>query len=582
MPKIHKLPPEVYKLIAAGEIIERPASALKELLENSIDAGAQSIAVESVGAGRTLLRVKDDGSGMDKKDCEISLERHATSKISEAADLERLISFGFRGEALFAIASVSKLSIITAADSSNGWKVEAEAGKILSSKPAPAARGTVVEISELFFNTPARAKFLKSESTERSRLLAIIEEVALAHPSLRLSYRSEGKKSLIFSPESEPERLRNILGADLAQGLIPIEASREGIRLKLYVSNAGSMAATRSAQHWFVNRRPIDSRLLQQALYKGYGEHKNPGRHPVCVGFFELAPDAFDVNVHPGKREVRFKKEGDLFSLVSGLVATALAKAKTASPLTREDDIAVSYTVAEPRTAYRGSSRPSQKTTASFLPLQTAALETLEAGPEAPAWFTPPYRYLGQIEKSYLLFEAAGGLFILDQHAAAERILFERYLKDVAGGGRPQRLMLPLSIELPASAVAAVLSRKDRLEALGFEIESSGKTSLRVLGVPALFEKAADLKDLIHGLLDSVADPSHTARSVKYDAVATIACKAAIKAHDETSEREALQLLEDLKNCEDGSACPHGRRAMLALSREELARRFQRPGAVPL
>jgi DNA mismatch repair protein MutL len=221
----------------------------------------------------------------------------------------------------------------------------------------------------------------------------------------------------------------------------------------------------------------------------------------------------------------------------------------------------------------------------SYFPEEPAYAQELPAfkAAEGPRWYSPPYRYLGQIEKSWLVFEADGGIFVLDQHAAAERILFEKLLSEIeAGGAKSQKLLLPLSVELPASAVTKVLARAERLERLGFEVEAHGKTALRVLAVPALFHKAADLKDLVHRVVESFEDAAAAARDVTHDAIATIACKAAVKAHDALSEKEALRLVEDLKDCKDGSCCPHGRRAMLALSRDELARRFQRPGAPPL
>lgn len=579
MARIQRLPPHVASRIAAGEVIERPASMLKELLENSLDAGSSKIAIEATGAGKQTLRVSDDGVGMEPKDCELALERHATSKIGTIEDLERLRTFGFRGEALFAISAVSKVTLSsTQRGAKTGWQITAVAGDVKKSSPAPAAPGTTIEVKDLFYNTPARLKFLKSDTFEKGKLAAIIEEAALAHPEVQFTYKSEGKLSLRFDPADETTRIAEVLGKDAGKGLLPITAERGGLRLRMYVSPPEKMAATRSLQYWFVNKRPVESRLLQQALYKAYGEHRGSGKHPVCVAHLELSPDSFDVNVHPGKREVRFKNEGELFAIVSGMVAAALAKSKAPAPIMREERADVPpFSIGG--AAFFVGDRPA---VAQALPLMGGPAATLEAPAESPRWYTPPYRYIGQLEKSYLLFEANGGLFVLDQHAAAERILFEKYLGQIDKGLKVQRLMIPLAVDLPASAVAKVLSRKKRLSELGFEIAPFGKTGLHVRSVPALFEKAADLKELCHRLLDSVGDPAAAAREVKHDAVATIACKAAVKAHDRLGEKEAMKLIEELKDCADGSCCPHGRRAMLALGRDELARRFQRPGAVPL
>ncbi|MCX5797555.1 MAG: DNA mismatch repair endonuclease MutL [Elusimicrobia bacterium] len=584
-PMIHRLSPEVASRIAAGEVIERPASALKELLENALDAGARRITVECAGAGRTSLRVVDDGCGMSPEDCALALERHATSKITDLGDLERLATFGFRGEALYAAAAVSRLTLAsTLRGAKSGWKVQAEGGKVVSSGPAPAVPGTAVELRDLFYNTPARRKFLKSDAYERGRLAAIVEEAALADPALSLTYKSESRTVLRFAPEPGRDladglrrRAVRVLGEANAAALLPIVVDRPEMKLRLFVSPWDALAATRDFQYWFVNRRPVSARILQQALYRAY-QGRPSDRHPVCVGHLELPGDAFDVNVHPGKREIRFRSDRDVFELVSGLVASALLKSKAPAPITPAPRVSVSTgAVRELAAAYHAVLEQAP------LALETAPAESFAAAEGLPRWFTPPFRFLGQIERAYLVFEASGGLFILDQHAAAERILFERFLKEVEQGrARSQKLMLPMTVELPASAVEKVLSLSDRLERLGFSFEAFGKRGLHCLAVPALFHKEADLKELVHRLLDSLHDPVSAAEAVQHDAVATVACKAAVKAHDALSEKEALRLVEDLKDCRDGSCCPHGRRTMLALSRDELARRFQRPGAPPL
>ena len=580
---IRQLPDDVINRIAAGEVIERPASALKELLENALDAGARRVTVECAGAGRGSLRVVDDGCGMSAEDCALALERHATSKITGLDDLESLDTFGFRGEALYAAAAVSRLTLTSAQrGAKSGWKVVSEGGKVVSSGPAPAVPGTSVELRDLFYNTPARRKFLKSDAYERGRLAAVIEEAALADPGLSLTYKSESRVALRFSPEpaKDPaEALRSravrVLGEENAGALLPIVVDRPEMKLRLFISPWDALAATRDFQYWFVNRRPVSARILQQALYRAY-RGRPSDRHPVCVGHLELPGDAFDVNVHPGKREVRFRSDREVFEVVSGLAASALLKSKAPAPITVAPR-GPAATVRDLAAAYHAVLEQAP------LALETAPAESFAAAEGLPRWFTPPFRFLGQIERAYLVFEASGGLFVLDQHAAAERILFEKFLKEVEGGGaRSQKLMLPMTVDLPASAVGKVLSLTDRLEKLGFEFEAFGKRGLRCLAVPALFHKERDLKELVGRLLDSLHDPVSAAEAVKHDAVATVACKAAVKAHDALSEKEALRLVSDLKDCRDGSCCPHGRRTMIALSREELARRFQRPGAPPL
>jgi DNA mismatch repair protein MutL len=596
MPVIQQLPEEVFSRIAAGEVVERPASLLKELLENSLDAGATRIDVEATGAGIESLRVVDDGCGMDAEDVQLCLGRHATSKISKFEDLDSLKTFGFRGEALYAAAAVSRVTITSATrDAKAGWRVTAVGARVTNG-PAPAVPGTTVLVTDLFYNTPARREFLKSDGFERGKLAAAVEEAALANPQVRFTYKAEGRTVLRFDPENSGDvfsdfdlRASAVLGDELAGGLLPIDVERPGVRVRMLVSPLDKMPSSRAFQYFFVNKRPVSSRILQQALYKAYGERPG-GKHPVCVALLELNADAFDVNVHPGKREIRFKKDGEMFEIISGLTAAALAKAKAAAPITVEPAPAATVADAPAPEATEARPRPDDYYLGgrSFFPeefkqLKFSADVAMTAPEGAPAWYTPPFRYLGQIERAYLLFEAAGGLFMLDQHAAAERILFEKLMAEIESGStKSQKLMLPVPIDLPASAVRMVLEKSERLRRLGFDVVAFGRNGLHVTAIPALFTVAEDVKKLVHRVVDALADPVDEAAALRHDAIATIACKAAVKAHDRLGEKEAYALLDELKDCKDGTACPHGRRAMLSLNREELARRFQRPGAVPL
>ncbi len=289
MPVIKQLAEDVYARIAAGEVVERPASMLKELLENSLDAGATRIDVEAMGAGRQSLRVVDDGRGMDAEDVKLCLGRHATSKLSAFEDLDRLTTFGFRGEALYAIAAVAKITVTSAPPAAaTGWRVTSEGARV-SDGPSPAISGTTVYVKDLFYNTPARLEFLKSDGFERGKLAAVVEEAALANPGVRFIYKAEGRTVLRFEPENSGDvftdfdmRASAVLGDDLAGGLLPIDAERPGVRLRMLVSPLDKLAGSRSFQYFFVNKRPVVSRVLQQALYKAYAERPG-GKHPVCV-----------------------------------------------------------------------------------------------------------------------------------------------------------------------------------------------------------------------------------------------------------------------------------------------------------
>ena len=594
--KIRRLPPDVASRIAAGEVIERPASVLKELLENSLDAGAKRVQVESLEAGKQVLRVCDDGVGMAPEDCRLAFERHTTSKIATLEDLERLATFGFRGEALFSIAAVSRASLTsTRHGRRSGWRVDLEGGRISSEHEAPPVPGTTIEVRDLFFNTPARAKFLKSDASERSHLTRVIEEAALAHPEVAFAFKSDGRAALKLAAHAEGStepvlraRVREVLGDDLAPGLLWVSEDHPGLRLRAFIAPVELMAPTRNLQFWFLNRRPIASRLLQQALYRAYDAFRARDRHPVCVVWLEMPADRFDVNVHPAKREVRLRAERPVFEAVSVAFSGALLRSKGIPTVTRPPALSPH----EMRRAIGGySAAVRHETVADGKPAGPFAnfepglgLGEPWAGPVAgrPRWYTPPFKFLGQIEQAYLVFDAAGGLLLVDQHAAQERILFERYVSELKSGRvRSQTLMLPMAIELPASQVQQVLAQADRLASAGFEVQSFGKTIVHVTAAPAVFLKAADLKDLVHRVIDDLESPGSAAADVKRRALATIACKAAVKAHDRLGAAEALGLLEDLKECEDGTACPHGRPSMISLTRDELARRFHRPGAPP-
>lgn len=603
--RIQRLPPEVASLIAAGEVIERPASVLKELLENSLDAGARRVQVEALEAGKKLLRVSDDGCGMMPEDCRVAFERHATSKISQLEDLERLATFGFRGEALFAVAAVSRTSLTSCPSGRRaGWRVDVDGGRVTGEREAPPVPGTTIEVRDLFFNTPARAKFLKSDVAEKSQLTRVIEEAALAHPQAAFVYKSEGRASLKFASHAgEPAedvlraRVRDVLGDELGGAMLWVHEEHPGMTLRAFVAPAEAMAATRNTQFWFLNRRPIASRLLQQALYRAHDAFRGRDRHPACVVWLEMPADRFDVNVHPAKREVRFRNERPIFEAVSGALSAVLLRNKGIPTVTRGPVAPMGPAeVRETLAAYQAATHPGSKSPESLL--GRAASTTPSAGAPRPAepepalffdapaggprWYAPPFRFLGQIEQAYLVFDAAGGLLVVDQHAAQERILFERYSAELADGRvRTQALMLPLPVELPASQVQRVLAQASRLKRAGFEIAAFGKTILHVSAAPSIFQKASDLKELVQRVIDDLESPGAAAADVKRHALAAVACKAAVKAHDRLGAAEALRLLEDLKACRDGTCCPHGRPSMISLNREELARRFRRPGAPP-
>jgi len=607
MSEIQMLSEEVISKIAAGEVIERPASVLKELLENAVDAGATRIAVDIKKAGRRLIRVNDDGKGMDLEDLKLSVGRHATSKIRTFEDLDAIATFGFRGEALYSVFAVSKMAItsfkampgtVTAANgpqtarpgTETGNCISGEGGRILSETRTPPVKGTTVEVTDLFFNTPARAKFMKSEPSERAHLIRTVEEAALANLNIGFTLTMDEAEMFSMPPGGEDfwgvlkERAGIIFGKNIHQGLIKIEGRNPGISIYGLISKPDFLSATRINQHFFVNRRPVASRVIQQALYRGYDTMRGD-KHPACVIFLDLNPADFDVNIHPQKKDVKFASEGEVFRKISSTVYNEILKKQTAS-----------VSLAEPAggasaAAERGAAGEAETGHGAQAKAQDPGLfhqDTLQLEPvsqetgEAPNWYLPPISYLGQIAKSYLLFESGGGLLVMDQHAAQERILFEKYLEEFSAGAiKVQPLMLPVSAELPRSQIETVLKWKDWLDKAGFEIERFGASTLRLHSTPALFyftpEALGEFLDYMAGVL---GEPEKASEDLKRNTVAMMACKKSVKAHDYIKPPEALRLITDLKGTKDSFHCPHGRPTLFYISPSEIARKFQRTNVI--
>lgn len=593
---VRLLPGDVASRIAAGEVIERPSSVLKELIENSLDAGAKKLTVEIRGAGKRMIRISDDGNGLSPEDCRAAFLRHSTSKIKDFNDIEKLSTYGFRGEALFSIAAVSRVTLTSRLKGSRkAWRVEMDGGKLVAEREAPPAAGTTVEVRDLFFNTPARAKFLKSDGSERSQLTRAMEEAALAHPETAFTFKSEGRTLLSLAGHKSSsdekalrERVGEVLGEEYGDNLLHADREKGDLTLRAFFSPADALRSSRNLQFFFVNKRPITSRVVQQALYRAYEPFRPKNRHPAVVVYLRVPGEKIDVNVHPTKREVRFRPESSVFETVASTLSKALLDSKgiptldsAASDRGILDELTAGARVAEPARFQfdaqdRGAPAPARTKAGTT---RTSPALAVEPRP----WFPESLRYLGQVERSYLIFESEGGLLVVDQHAAQERVLFERYLKDITSG-KPsiQKLMLPLKIDLPASGVQKALSQAKRLKRIGFEIKAFGKTALNVTAIPAHFQDAKDVEQMVHGVLDTLLSPRAAAAELKHDAIATVACKAAVKAHDALGQREALRLMDDLKACDDPSCCPHGRPTMLRMSRDDLARRFERSGAPPL
>lgn len=618
MSNIHVLDEQTAGQIAAGEVIERPAGVLKELLENAVDAGATAINIDIEGAGRTRIRVNDNGRGMDETDLKLSVLRHATSKITHFDDLSSLNTFGFRGEALYSVAAVSKMVITSCTEGGSGNRLEIAGGKVTGIHPAPAVKGTTVEICDLFYNVPARQKFLKSDSYERACLLKVIEESALANLNVGYHARINGR-DVYHLPVMQTDfkeavlaRAHQILGEEVANGLVYKPFDELG--LHLFISPVDKLVRVRDLQYVFVNRRPIDSKTVQQAVYKAYQNARQPNYFPAFLIYMELAPDAFDVNIHPQKRDVRFADEHGVFGTIlhcAGKTIFENGRAIDAAPTVSKADLSLSAS-AQPAAkqlfsqATATSAAPQKwalKTPLSqpsFAPKPTRLRETEEPAQYAasvakepadimppaqetpsnaqPRWYQGPYHYLGQLQRSYLLFENPLGLVIVDQHAAQERVLFEHYLDLFEKNEiQVQKLLFPIHVDLPPSNVESLLSWVPWLKTAGFELEPFAARTVLVKTMPNIVRfKEDDMKAFIVSLAEIVGDPTKSTDALKRNMIAMLACKRAIKAHDAITAPEAEALLENMKKCKDGMHCPHGRPVLAQLDIKQIGKLFGR------
>jgi DNA mismatch repair protein MutL len=586
MPEIKVLPEEVVSKIAAGEVIERPASVLKELIENSLDAGASKVEIEIQKAGRGLIRVHDDGRGMDREDLRLALGRHATSKLNVFEDIYSLATFGFRGEALYSVFAVSRLRLTSfKAGASSGFTIEGEGGRVTAELPAPPVKGTTIEAADLFFNTPARAKFMKSDAAERSHLIKAVEEAALANLGAAFRLVIDGSEILNLPalPGGLWENLKNraaaIFGKSVYSGLARIEGKTAGMAVYGLLSRPDALAATRANQHFFVNRRPVGSALLRQALYRGYG-HMLTGRHPACALFIELDPGAFDANIHPQKRDVKFSSENEIFKTISNTVYGELLSKQTASVAMTPPEAGRQFAPPDVP-GYREAAAPPFPAAETNGLFDAAPQAGSQSAPALPDWRGRDLGYLGQLARSYLLFESDSGLLVVDQHAAQERVLFEKYLEEFSGGVKVQPLLVPLEAELSRSQMETVIKWRDWMKTAGFEIDQRGPATALLRAAPALFYFTQPAFAEFLGYLSEVlGEPEKAAEDIKRNIIATMACKKSIKAHDFVKPQEALRLMEDLKKTRDSYHCPHGRPTLFYLSGSDIARRFQRSGAL--
>ncbi|MCY4662649.1 MAG: DNA mismatch repair endonuclease MutL [Acidobacteria bacterium] len=610
MGKIHRLPAGLANQIAAGEVVERPASAVKELVENALDAGAARIAIVIEEGGKRLVRVEDDGEGMSAEDAALALERHATSKLARVADLSAIATNGFRGEALPSIASVSRLTLRTRPrGAAQGTLLRMDGGEPGSFGAAGAPHGTIVEVADLFYNVPARRKFLKSDAAEARQVSRVMTQIALANPEVGFRLAS-GRRQLLACPpvQTQADRFFQIYGE--RTDLVEVGRQAGGIRLTGYAASLAAQGSGRSPQNIFVNRRPVRDRTIAHAIGEAYSRATIKPRRPEVHLFLELPPDRVDVNVHPTKAEVRFLEQSLVHEILRRALRDALGEqdgpelalrggvAATPEPVSQSiPGVVADLRSANPWAPPAGGShgwgsgprhgaadalRDAASSTVADSDLPDGADRGEGADPpiggEAPIGDRMPLVPLGQLRDTFIIAVDNDGLAIVDQHVAHERILFEQVMARL-GTGRleSQRLLEPLLVELPPAERAALEAHAGELARLGFEVEPFGGASVRVAGTPALLPRtacAAAVRELA-GDLDRLERDAGIDEALGRIA-ATTACHAAVKANDRLTPEKMTYILSELRRTAYSTVCPHGRPVMLRVTREELERRFER------
>ena len=589
-PNIHLLPDLLISQIAAGEVVERPSSVLKELLENALDAGSQAIQIQLEEGGVKLIRVSDDGCGIARDELSLALTRHATSKIASLDDLERVATLGFRGEALASVASVARVTLTSRQLAANhAWRLSAES--LAEPEPAALAAGTVVEMRDLYYNTPARRKFLKSEATEFAHCAEAVKRIALAHPAVAFTLSHNGRVSLHLGKSDARSRAGAILGDDFLAESRTIDTGSGPIRVFGHCALPAHSRARSDAQYCYVNGRFVRDKLLSHALREAYQDMLHGSRYPAYCVFVEIDPATVDVNVHPAKTEVRFRDSRAVHQFVFHAVQRTLS-----SPLsgaTPEVQAAPIVESARPNfgnwTPRQESLRVSEPAVASYLAFAQSA-QAAHAATPAQSSFTPmpaapthgempPLGYaVAQLHGIYVLAQNAQGLVVVDMHAAHERILYEK-LKSALDSHQiaTQALLIPAVFSADALDVAAAEEHADALRELGFDLAPMGPTQLAVRGVPSLLQ-AADPAELARSLLAELREHGVTQllAARRNELLATMACHGAVRARRQLSIPEMNALLRQMEETERADQCNHGRPTWTALSMTELDKLFLR------
>ena len=552
--------PALAARIAAGEVIERPASVVKELIENALDAGAAAIRVEVDGGGLDRLAVIDDGSGIAADQVELAFARHATSKLASLEDLESIATLGFRGEALPSIAAVSSVTLRTRqASAPSGVQVTLREGTAFERRTIGLPNGTSIEVRELFSNLPARRKFLKGAQAELSAIHQVVLHYAIAYPGVRMTLVTEGRTVLSTAGARDlGETLACLYGVELIHHLVSVDGERHGLRVHGLVSHVGYTKATRAQQSFFVNGRWVRNRVLHVALEEAYHGLLMGGRHPVGVLFIQAPPGDLDINVHPAKTEIRFLREREVFGAIRHAVTSAINAQSSVVPPANGSD-----------------SHNEQEHEQVALPVDVPGSAPQQSSIVAPSRAMPTLRVLGQAGSLFIIAEGPDGVYMVDQHAAHERVLFDDLCAQAARSLVPsQSLLEPLLCEVGASAMEVVVDESLLLERMGFSVEPFGAGTCRVRAVPTLLA-GGPIGETLQSLLEDLAQgKAHEER--RDQLLASMSCKAAVKAGQTLSMEEMRYLVQRLESTSRPRTCPHGRPTMILLSTTDLERQFGR------
>ncbi len=575
---IRILAEEVASQIAAGEVVERPASVVKELMENSLDAGAHRIEFRVVNAGKDLIEVNDDGCGIPAEELTLAVARHATSKLNSAEDLFRIATLGFRGEALASIGSVSRLTLISREKSADmGRKIVVEGGKLIVNEAAGLPFGTLVRVENLFFNVPARLKFLKSDLTERNQITQLVSRYALAYPQVRFRLVVDEREVLLsHGKNNRREVLAQIYGNDLAKQMLEVEFEDEDMRIRGLISPVGISRSNRREITFFINGRWVQDTGLTTALIQAYHTLLMVGRYPIASLFVEMSPEMVDVNVHPAKAEVRFRDADRVFRVVQRAVKRALLAYSPAPQLSSPTwQSRTSEAVVDP--AWEMARQADLTRNEDEFELAGKGID--QAPVQLQVDSLPLLRVIGQVGAAYLVAEGPDGLYLIDQHAAHERVLFEKFMRHAGKEIPSQALLHPQTFELPPQAAALLRSQLDLLDRWGFEIEPFGGNTFRVRRVPSLLS-GMDPLAAVHSLVENFEeDETPLQADIEARVIARVCKRAAVKAGQILSTDEQNALVRDLERCQFPRTCPHGRPTMIHLSVDLLERQFGRRGS---